>query len=124
MIAAMLTHHGYGSAAGFPSAQQRFLTSAANAIAELRKLVLDSPRPFEAGTGGQIAQMLSAIREAASNFDFADIVRCASRIEDYVLSSATFGPAGALRNVVLGSKLEALSRHVLDAEAGGHVGAG
>ena len=100
------------------SPRQRFLASASGGLAELKALLIDVQSPIGPGTGAQIAQMLRAIREAASNFALTPIVRAAAEIETYLLSSQAYGASGALPNALLDSKIEALYQHVADAMAG------
>jgi hypothetical protein len=106
----VLNHQPYAQSPPVKSLRQRFLSSSSGSLAELKRLLLESPAPIEPTTGTQIAQMLRAIREGASCYALDRIAQFAANIEMYLTSSEAYGPGSELRNFVLGSRIEELQK--------------
>ena len=114
MLMYMLNPHDKEFLEAAQATRRRFMSSAVGSLTELKLLLRDMPHPIEAGTGAQIAQMLRAIREAASNFQMDAIAHSAANIEMYLLSCEFYGLSGELRNFVLGSRVEELALCIAD----------
>jgi len=113
----VLNYQPYAQSSPPKSPRQRFLCNSSDALAELRRLLLESPAPIEPTTGTQIAQMLRALREGASTYALDPIAQFAANIELYLTSSEAYGPGSELRNFVLGSRIEELQKRFEDASA-------
>ena len=103
------------AAAPADAGKQKFLDSVYGVLCELQKLLLAATEPISPDTGAQIAQMLRAIREGASTHELDHIAHTTINIEMYLISGEPYGPNGALRNVVLRSRVQELLQQVADA---------